>query len=78
MSLPTWGAWIEIMDWGSARPYAVRRSLLGERGLKCIGRVLRHQITESLPTWGVQGHAGEFDLHGFYFERFFYFEGILL
>ena len=52
LSLPTWGAWIEMPSRGNQLHYPPSRSPHGERGLKYSGRGHYPLTLKSLPTWG--------------------------
>ena len=52
MSLPAWGAWIEISTENVKGGGAVRRSPHGERGLKCSALNATVGSAWSLPAWG--------------------------
>ena len=52
LSLPAWGAWIEIYLWVGFFSVSQRRSPHGERGLKFLSWVRRNSHKMSLPAWG--------------------------
>ena len=52
VSLPAWGAWIEIKLQMSRSLYLTCRSPHGERGLKCPSSTLSANYELSLPAWG--------------------------
>ena len=52
LSLPAWGAWIEIRGKRNHDSAPLGRSPHGERGLKCHRRAAQNQLNRSLPAWG--------------------------
>ena len=52
VSLPVWGAWIEMRTRSQITCGATRRSPYGERGLKSRGTVHPLGLESSLPVWG--------------------------
>ena len=52
MSLPAWGAWVEIALIQRSFDLFARRSPHGERGLKSSFLSTTHTTLGSLPAWG--------------------------